>query len=117
MITSTMGFRISLVALGAVPGETWPEFRGPAGNGHAVSRGLVWRARIDGSYSASPVYADVRIYFFNRDWVATVIEPGREFKVLAVNHMDGDQMMASPVVADNALFLRTRSHLYRIEQR
>ena len=77
----------------------------------------VWRSRIDGSYSASLVYADGRIYCFNRNAVATVLAPGREFQVLAVNQLDGAQMMASPAVAGRALFVRTRSHLYRIEQR
>jgi hypothetical protein len=83
----------------------------------AQSGAEVWKARIDGNYSASPVYADGRIYCFNRDSATTMIEPGREFKVLAVNRLDGAQMMASPAVAGQALFLRTRSHLYRIEQR
>ncbi len=75
----------------------------------------VWRSRLDGDFSASPIYADGRIYFFARDSVATVIEPGREFKKLAVNHLDGQQMLASPAVAGNALFVRSEGHLYRIE--
>jgi len=75
----------------------------------------VWKARIEGNYSASPIYADGRIYFCNRDAVTTVIEPGRQFKVLAVNRLDGEQTMASPAAAGKALFLRTRTHLYRIE--
>jgi outer membrane protein assembly factor BamB len=75
----------------------------------------VWSDRLDGNYSASPIYADGRIYFFNQDGVATVIEAGTKFKVLGQNELD-DGFMASPAVADNALFLRTKSHLYRIEQ-
>jgi len=31
--------------------------------------------------------------------------------------LDGEQLMASPAVADNALFVRTESHLYRIERK
>jgi hypothetical protein len=42
--------------------------------------------------------------------------PGREPKVLAVNRLDG-RLMASPAVAGQALFLRTDTHLYRIEKR
>ncbi|MDZ7616248.1 MAG: PQQ-binding-like beta-propeller repeat protein [Patescibacteria group bacterium] len=75
----------------------------------------IWRSRLDGDFSASPIYADGRIYFFSRDSVATVIEPGREFKKLAVNHLDGQQMLASPAVAGSALFVRSEGHLYRIE--
>jgi outer membrane protein assembly factor BamB len=77
----------------------------------------IGKSRIDGSYSASPIYADGRIYFFNRDAVATVIEPGRQFKILAVNRLDPEQVMASPAVAGKSLFIRTRTHLYRIESR
>jgi len=44
-----------------------------------------------------------------------VFEPAREFRSLAVNKLDGT-CMASPAVADNALFVRTKTHLYRIEQ-
>ena len=76
----------------------------------------VWKSRIDGNYSASPIYADGRIYLCNRDSVTTVIEPSREFKVLAVNRLDGEQMMASPAVAGRSLFLRTRTHLYCVEE-
>jgi hypothetical protein len=75
----------------------------------------VWKSRIDGNYSASPIYADGRIYFCNRDSVTTVIEPGRQCKVLAVNRLNSEQMMASPAVAGRSLFLRTRTHLYCVE--
>ena len=45
-----------------------------------------------------------------------VIEPGRKFKMLAENKLDG-RFMASPVVIDNTLILRTKTHLYRIEEK
>ncbi len=75
----------------------------------------VWRSRIDGDFSASPIYADGRIYFFARNSIATVIEPGREFRRLAVNRLDDEPLMASPATAGGALFVRTESHLYRIQ--
>jgi hypothetical protein len=43
-----------------------------------------------------------------------VLKPGRAFKVLATNTLD-DGFMASPAVSGKAFFLRTRTHLYRIE--
>jgi outer membrane protein assembly factor BamB len=73
-----------------------------------------WRERVGGNYSASPLYAAGRIYFFSEEGKATVIEAGRQFKRLAENTLD-DGFMASPAVAGQALFLRTRTHLYRIE--
>ena len=74
----------------------------------------VWRSRLTDSYSASPVAADGRVYFFSEDGKATVIEAGRAFKVLAENSLD-DGFMASPAIDGQALYLRTRTHLYRIE--
>ena len=76
---------------------------------------VVWKARVGGSYSASPILAEGRIYLFSEEGKATVIDAGREFKVLAENQLD-EGFMASPAIAGSALFLRTRTHLYRIEE-
>lgn len=81
---------------------------------------VVWKKRIGGRYWASPIAAvdpankTGRIYFFNDEGETTVVEPGRKFKQLAKNELD-DGFMASPAVADGALYLRTKSHLYRID--
>src|SRR5581483_1993801 len=48
-----------------------------------------WRERLGGSFSASPVYADRRIYFLNEDGETTVIAPGERFQKLAANSLDG----------------------------
>jgi outer membrane protein assembly factor BamB len=73
----------------------------------------VWQQRLGGTYSASPVFADGRIYFLAEQGVTTVIAPGREFRRLAINALDGG-LLASMAVAEASLFLRTDSHLYRI---
>jgi outer membrane protein assembly factor BamB len=80
----------------------------------AKSGAEVWKARVEGSFSASPVLAGGRVYFFSEEGKTTVIEAGRAFKVLAENHL-GDGFMASPAIDGSALILRTRTHLYRIE--
>jgi outer membrane protein assembly factor BamB len=80
----------------------------------AKSGADVWKARLEGTFSASPVLAGGRIYFFSEEGKTTVIEAGRAFKVLAENHL-GDGFMASPAIDGSALILRTRTHLYRIE--
>jgi outer membrane protein assembly factor BamB len=80
-----------------------------------VSGQEIWKERIDGAFSASPVYADGRLYFFDQAGRTTVIAPGEEYKMLAQNQLKGG-FMASPAVAGKALFLRTESHLYRIEK-
>ena len=76
---------------------------------------VVWEARLGGNYTASPLYADGRIYFFNEEGATTVLKPGRTHEVLAVNELD-DGFMASPAISGQALYLRTKTHLYRIEQ-
>jgi outer membrane protein assembly factor BamB len=74
----------------------------------------VWRSRLPGRYAASPIYADGRLYFDNQQGQTTVIKPGRSFGPLATNTLAGG-FMASPAVAGNSLFLRTKTHLYRIQ--
>jgi outer membrane protein assembly factor BamB len=77
----------------------------------------VWRDRLGGSFSASPIAAPGRIYFFDDRGTATVIAPGgSEMKTLATNKLD-DGFMATPAVSGNAMFVRTKTHLYRIEER
>ncbi len=76
---------------------------------------VVWKSRLAGEYSASPILAGNRVYFFNEDGKTTVVEAGREFKIVAENLLDNG-FMASPAAADGALFLRTRTDLYRIQQ-
>ena len=75
-----------------------------------------WRARLKGKYAASPLLADGRIYFQNEEGLTTVVEPGLSFKKLAENQVDG-RTFATIAPTDGALFLRTDSHLYRIEER
>jgi outer membrane protein assembly factor BamB len=72
-----------------------------------------WQARLSGNQSASPVFADGRIYFLGEEGVATVIAPGKVFRKLATNTLDG-AILASMGVANGAIFIRTDSHLYRI---
>jgi hypothetical protein len=54
------------------------------------------------------------LYFPSQDGVMTVLKPGRTFEVLATNKLDAG-FMASPAADGKALYLRTRTHLYRIE--
>ena len=81
----------------------------------AASGKVVWRERLKGKHSASPIYAGGRIYLFSEKNLATVLAPGREFHLLAENQLDG-RLMATPAVTGNALILRSQTHLYRIEE-
>jgi outer membrane protein assembly factor BamB len=76
----------------------------------------VWKERLGGNHSASPIYCGGKIFFLDQDGKATVIQAAREYKVLAVNRLE-DGFMASPAVSGNALFLRGKTSLYRIEDK
>jgi hypothetical protein len=68
-----------------------------------------------GRHSASPIHADGRLYFFDEDGTSRVIEADpKRFRRLAENRLDAG-CMASPAVLDDALIVRTKTHLYRIE--
>ena len=62
------------------------------------------------------VFADGRIYFLTEEGVATVIAPGREYRRLATNTLDG-ATLASMAVAGGSIFIRSATHLYRIGKR
>jgi outer membrane protein assembly factor BamB len=74
-----------------------------------------WAKRLGGSYSASPLVADGRIYLCSHEGKTTVVRPNPErYEQLAENQLDG-LLMASPVASQGALFLRSDHHLYRLE--
>jgi outer membrane protein assembly factor BamB len=81
----------------------------------AVTGKVVWSERLGGHYSASPLAAGGRIYLSSEEGKTTVLATGREFKKLAENQL-GDGFMASPAVSGPALFLRSRTQLYRVEE-
>ena len=70
-----------------------------------------WQHRIGGSHSASPLFADGRIYFLSEDGQSVVIAPGKQFKMLATNQLDG-QTLASMAVSGGSIFVRSNTHLY-----
>ena len=81
----------------------------------AVSGEQHWQKRIGGNFSASPTFADGRIYLLDENGKTTVIAPGKTFESLAANQLEG-RTLATPAMVDAAIFLRTDTHLYRIEK-
>jgi outer membrane protein assembly factor BamB len=81
----------------------------------AATGAQLWSERIGGNYVASPIYGDGRLYFSSTQGKTTVLKAGRNFEQLAENSLD-EGFMASPAAAGKALYLRTKTHLYRIEE-
>lgn len=73
----------------------------------------IWRERLKGQFTASPLYAEGRVYFFSEHGETFVLKAAPRFEIIAESKL-ADGMMASPAVSGKALFLRTKTHLYRV---
>jgi outer membrane protein assembly factor BamB len=74
----------------------------------------VWTERVGGKFAASPIYVDGHLYFCDQDGKTFILKPGRTLNVIATNALSGS-FMASPAAAGKALYLRTKTHIYKIE--
>jgi outer membrane protein assembly factor BamB len=79
----------------------------------AATGEVLWRQRLGGRYSASPVWANGRIYFLSEKGEAVVIEARPEFKVLARNKLE-EKCCASPAISQGNIFIRSESNLFCI---
>ncbi len=72
--------------------------------------------RQGGSFSASPVAADGKLYFSSEDGDVFVLKAGAKYELLATNPM-GEVMMATPAISDGMLFIRGQKHLFAIAEK
>lgn len=75
-----------------------------------------WQHRIEGEFSASPVYADGKIFLQSEAGEGIVLKPGREYEELARNPL-GEKTLASYAIGDGALFIRSERHLARMQEK
>ena len=76
----------------------------------------VYRARIGGgggSFTASPVAGDGKVYFTSEEGEVYVIKAGPEHELLATNALD-EVTMATPALSEGTLYFRTRTHLLAV---
>jgi outer membrane protein assembly factor BamB len=66
------------------------------------------------SFKASPVGANGKLYLAAEEGDVVVVRMGDTFEVLATNTMEGHSFIASPVIVDGDIYLRSRTHLFRI---
>jgi len=64
------------------------------------------------TFKASPVGAGGNLYLASESGVVTVIKMGEKFEVAATNTLEDQMFVASPVVAEGELFLRSKTHLF-----
>ena len=79
----------------------------------ASSGEIVWRQRLRGAYSASPVFADGRIYILSEEGDTIVLRPGAQYNEVARNSI-GERCLASMAVSQGQFYIRTSKHLYSI---
>lgn len=79
----------------------------------AATGEVLWRERLGGKFSASPVWAEGKVYFLGENGRTTVVEDGPKFKVVAQNEL-GETCCASPALSQGNIFIRTEKNLYCI---
>lgn len=84
--------------------------------GSLEEKEIAWKQRLGGRYWATPVLVGNRMYCVNASGKCFVVElgePGEKGKIVAENDF-GEDVLGSPAVADNGLFVRSHSHLWKI---
>lgn len=79
----------------------------------ADSGKVVWQERLEGTYGASPIVADGKVYFLADDGQTTIVEAGEQFKVIARNKLE-EKCQASMAASQGQFFIRTDKNLYCI---
>ncbi|MHB8970119.1 MAG: outer membrane protein assembly factor BamB family protein [Pirellulaceae bacterium] len=76
---------------------------------------VIWKQRLPGTYGASPVLAEGRLYCLAENGSTSVIAADRKFKQLAANPLEGP-CNASPAIANGRIFIRSQSSLFCIRK-
>lgn len=82
---------------------------------NAANGEVQWNERIDGNYSASPLFADGKIFLASQEGTVSVLTPGTDFSLLARNEL-GESIMASPIALGDSLIVRSASAIYRFSK-
>lgn len=83
---------------------------------NAKSGKYLYSKRIGGQFSSSPLLSGENIYLCSHDGVVTVVKAKDEFEKVAENKMPSG-IMSSLAVSGDVLFIRTKTDLYRIENK
>lgn len=68
------------------------------------------------NFKASPLVVNDRVYLATEEGDVVVVKAGDTYEVLATNTLTDQSFIASPIAVDNALYLRSRTHLFKIAQ-
>lgn len=74
----------------------------------------VWNQKLPGNFSASPILAGKVLYISTEDGVVYVVEVSPDGAKILFEFDTAERTLASPVLLDGALYLRTDEHLWKI---
>ena len=66
------------------------------------------------NFKASPLVVGDRVYLATEEGDVVVVKTGQQFEVLATNTLTDQSFIASPIAVGTDLYLRSRTHLFRI---
>jgi len=82
-------------------------------SGDAVDGRVLWQLRLEGPVWATPVLADGHLYVVNHKGLVQVVELGQRGKLVGTSQID-PAILASPAVAQRALYFRSDAHLWKV---
>ncbi|MBY0461297.1 MAG: PQQ-binding-like beta-propeller repeat protein [Gemmataceae bacterium] len=88
--------------------------QGVCGCSDAKTGRVLYKERLKGAYSGSPVGADGKVYVLNEQGACSVLSAKADvFVVLAVNEL-GEPTLSTPAIARGRIYIRTDKALYAI---
>ncbi|MFQ5730930.1 MAG: PQQ-binding-like beta-propeller repeat protein [Planctomycetaceae bacterium] len=74
---------------------------------------LVWRLRLKGPLSSTPLAADDRLYFFNEKGGAMIVDvSGVKGKIASSTDL-GETILCTPAISGGAVYVRSDGHLWK----
>jgi outer membrane protein assembly factor BamB len=77
---------------------------------------IIWEQRLKGAFWATPLIAGDYIYCLNYEGDCQVVKPGKNKAELVATNTFGEKLQGSPAVADNAMYIRSDKHLWKIAE-
>ncbi|HEV3416772.1 MAG TPA: PQQ-binding-like beta-propeller repeat protein, partial [Pirellulales bacterium] len=84
--------------------------------GESATGKLRWQLRLKGAIWGSPALVGDCLYAVNRDGLGQVVRLGDKPEIVGGGDI-GEEVLASPAVADGALYIRGKDHLWKIAGR
>lgn len=76
----------------------------------------VWSKRLEGAFAATPVLAGNQLYVVNEEGTTYVIKTGSGPNLIGTNSVE-DKIMATPAIANGAIYLRSDDYVYCIREK